>query len=119
MKKPLTAALLPIALSVSTLLALCSDAAAGVHAAPAAGTAAFKDTTSHWAAGAIRWSVQNGIADGYADGTFRPVTPVSEPMFLAMLLRAYPEVKLPAAAPDSPWHKPYYDLAVSGMAGCA
>jgi uncharacterized protein YkwD len=51
------------------------------------------------------------VVDGYADGTFLPDNTVSEPEFLAMLLRAYPDIKIPAASAGSPWYKPYYDIA--------
>ncbi len=48
----------------------------------------FKDTNRHWGALAIEWAAGQGIVDGYEDGTFRPDNIVSEPEFLAMLLRA-------------------------------
>jgi uncharacterized protein YkwD len=73
----------------------------------------FKDTANHWGADSIDWAVQSHIVDGYADGTFLPDNAVSEPEFLAMLLRAYPDIKIPAAASGAAWSKPYYDIADS------
>ncbi|WP_240418467.1 CAP-associated domain-containing protein [Paenibacillus periandrae] len=79
----------------------------------AANTVTFSDTASHWGADAVDWAVLNKVVDGYADGTFHPDNPVSEPEFLAMLLRAYPEIKLPDAAAGLPWYTPYYDIAAA------
>ncbi|TDF93743.1 CAP-associated domain-containing protein [Paenibacillus piri] len=109
MKTKLAAFLLPaaVALFVSQLFTDVPGHSA-VHAAEAP---VFSDTSSHWGASAIAWGVQNHIVDGYADGSFRPDEPVSEPEFLAMLLRAYPEIKLPDAAAGAAWYKPYYDAA--------
>ncbi|WP_159888518.1 CAP-associated domain-containing protein [Paenibacillus puerhi] len=70
----------------------------------------FKDTARHWGAKAIEWAVDRHIVDGYEDGTFRPDRAVSEPEFLAMLLRAYP-MQTGADANASPWYKPYYEIA--------
>ncbi len=67
------------------------DAAFTVPAASLATVSAaqgFKDTNRHWGALAIEWAAGQGIVDGYEDGTFRPDNIVSEPEFLAMLLRA-------------------------------
>lgn len=68
---------------------------------------------SHWAYDTIEWAVENQIVNGYADGTFKPGNPVSEPEFLAMLFRAYSEIDLPQAGPGEGWYSPYFSLASS------
>lgn len=72
----------------------------------------FKDTNRHWGALAINWAVSQGIVDGYEDGTFRPDSMVSEPEFLAMLLRAYPS-PIGSAQAGQAWYEPYYLFADS------
>lgn len=77
-----------------------------------AGAAAFKDVpSSHWAYETVMWSKENGLSDGYPDGTFRPSQVVTESEFLAMLLRAYPGISLPEKQADEPWFAPYYIFA--------
>ena len=51
----------------------------------------------------IQWLEASGIAGGYADGTFRPTTPVSRQAMAAFLYRAAgsPDVDLPASTPFS------------------
>ncbi|MDF2963967.1 MAG: hypothetical protein K0S39_5702 [Paenibacillus sp.] len=111
MKTKLTAYLLPVAFAVmlSPLLSSIPEK----YNVYAAGEPGFSDTARHWGASAVTWGIQNNVVNGYDDGTFRPDQPVSEPEFLAMLLRAYPEVELAAAASGSAWYKPYYDVADS------
>ncbi|WP_372814065.1 CAP-associated domain-containing protein [Paenibacillus sp.] len=72
----------------------------------------FKDTNRHWGALAIEWAAGQGIVDGYEDGTFRPDNIVSEPEFLAMLLRAYPS-PIGSAEIGQAWYEPYYVFAAS------
>jgi uncharacterized protein YkwD len=112
MKPRFTAVLLTLSIGLSSVFSTVTAEPLNQYAA-AAMTAGFKDSTNHWGASAISWGVQNGVVNGYADGTFRPDNSVSEPEFLAMLLRAYPEVKLTNAAAGTPWYKPYYDMADS------
>jgi uncharacterized protein YkwD len=106
--KTWTQYLLPVALSAALLL---TPIASSLPLAYSATPIPFSDTSRHWGAASIEWAVQNGVVDGYPDGTFQPDREVSEPEFLAMLLRAYPEVKLPAATAGAAWYKPYYDVA--------
>jgi uncharacterized protein YkwD len=102
--------------SVSLKLLVCSIAAASwlgsVTPASSAEAAAFQDITGHWGKPAIDWAVQSGVVDGYDDGTFRPDTVVSEPEFLAMLMRAYPGLGV-AAGTGAAWYAPYYTFAQS------
>ncbi|AFC33148.1 copper amine oxidase domain-containing protein [Paenibacillus mucilaginosus 3016] len=95
---------LPAVLSISSVLSLAATACAATPAA-------FSDTRNHWSADAVKWAVGSGIVDGYEDGTFRPNQTVSEPEFLAMLLRAYPSSQLTSTSSGSPWYTPYYDYA--------
>lgn len=67
--------------------------------------------SSHWAYPTVMWSKDQGITDGYPDGTFKPSKPVTESEFLVMLLRAYPEIQLGEKGLDEAWHEPYYRLA--------
>lgn len=102
MKKRWLSYVLPVALGVTSVLSVVpSSAAAG----------GFKDTSRHWGSAAVAWAANNGIVDGYEDGTFRPDQGVSEPEFLAMLLRAYPEADVSAAGPGASWYEPYYNYA--------
>lgn len=95
---------LPVVLSVTSILSIISSSAA-------AGLSGFQDMSRHWASKSVAWAAANGIVNGYEDGTFRPDQVVSEPEFLAMLLRAYPETPVPSAQPGADWYEPYYDYA--------
>lgn len=77
---------------------------------PSYASASFSDVKSnHWAYNTIQWAEDNHIVTGYTNGTFRPNQAVSEPEFLSMLLRSYPEIKVSGSS--SPWYKSYYDAA--------
>lgn len=80
--------------------------------AHAAEATAFKDVPrTHWAYETVMWSKDQGVSTGYPDGTFRPSQVVTESEFLAMLLRAYPEISLAGAQTGQPWYAPYYTFA--------
>jgi hypothetical protein len=53
--------------------------------------ARFSDTQGHWAEGTINRLVDQGILDGYPDGTFRPNEPVTADQFLKVLLLSFTE----------------------------
>src|SRR5690606_3853727 len=62
----------------------------------------FDDVTcAHGSYGEVRWLVDHGIADGYADGTFRPTAPVSRQAAVAFLHRR-------AGSPPGPTDPPPY-----------
>ena len=74
----------------------------------------FSDIENHWGKEAIQWALENGVANGYPDGTFLPNKPVSEAEFLAMLLNAFPNTKLEIEnTPNngSIWYENYYTVA--------
>jgi uncharacterized protein YkwD len=74
--------------------------------------AVFRDTGNHWAKKTIEWAAAQGIVDGYEDGTFKPEALVSEPEFLAMLIRAFPEAgTVSGAAAGEAWYAGYYTFA--------
>ncbi|CAK4833570.1 unnamed protein product [Aphanomyces euteiches] len=49
------------------------------------GDSSFKDTKGHWAAAAIATLRENGIINGYLDGTFKPNQTISRAEIVAML----------------------------------
>ena len=93
---------------LATLLAVFLGLSAPSDTARAA---VFPDVAGHWAEETVDWAVSEGIVTGYPDGSFRPDAPVSEPEFLAMLIRAFPEAGTPAPSPNGPWYAGYYDIA--------
>jgi plastocyanin len=62
----------------------------GLEAAAKAnmGTTQFTDGVAPWASGYVNVAVQQGIIQGYADGTFGEKDPVTHAQILAMLVRA-------------------------------
>ncbi|MFF2482675.1 S-layer homology domain-containing protein [Paenibacillus sp. NPDC058071] len=98
--------LLPVALSASLLI---SSVVAPFPQAKAFASVSFSDTSKHWAESYITWAVEAKLATGYEDGTFKPNRTITEPEFLALLLRAY-GLEQPAIA-GKPWHQPYYAYA--------
>lgn len=49
----------------------------------------FHDIGGHWAEAAIERAVENGVVNGYPDGTFRPESQVTRAEFLKMVLAAF------------------------------
>ncbi|MFH5184461.1 S-layer homology domain-containing protein [Paenibacillus sp. TAB 01] len=49
----------------------------------------FKDVSGHWAENTITRLVDDGILDGFPDGTFRPDESVTADQFIKMLLTSY------------------------------
>ncbi|OXM87777.1 S-layer homology domain-containing protein [Paenibacillus rigui] len=52
-------------------------------------SARFSDISGHWAEKTISRLVDEGILDGFPDGTFRPNEPVTADQFVKMLLLSY------------------------------
>ncbi|MFB6367453.1 S-layer homology domain-containing protein [Paenibacillus elgii] len=68
----------------------------------------FKDVSpEHWGYETISWAKENGIVDGYPDGTFKPEQSVGQTEFLAMLIRAYKLKGFSEQSNDSDWRTPY------------
>ena len=49
----------------------------------------FSDVNGHWAIASINYGVANGFIKGYADGTFKPDSPVTRAEFSKMLNVSY------------------------------
>ncbi|WP_458124714.1 CAP domain-containing protein [Paenibacillus sp. Z3-2] len=79
----------------------------------AAGQPQFKDVPKqHWGYAGISWAIDNGLAQGDGQGNFRPSTAVTEPEFLAMLMRLYKDdITLPSTDSTDRWYTPYYETA--------
>ncbi|MHA7963007.1 CAP domain-containing protein [Paenibacillus sp. CAU 1782] len=69
---------------------------------------ALRDTAGHWALPYIEWAIDQGLAKGYDDGTFKPQNLVTESEFLAMLLRSYQLVSSRDETGAS-WSTAYYN----------
>lgn len=54
-----------------------------------ANTATFSDIQGHWATGEIEKMVDQGIAKGYPDGSFKPDANISRAEFITMVNRAF------------------------------
>jgi len=55
---------------------------------PAAGSASFTDVPSgQWYSAAVAWAAQNGIVDGYGNGTFGPNESITREQMAAILYR--------------------------------
>ncbi|MEK3882111.1 CAP domain-containing protein [Paenibacillus sp. PL2-23] len=67
----------------------------------------------HWSSSYITWAMEEGLTNGYEDGTFQPDKPITEAEFLALLLRAYGLISVADVAAGSQWHAPYYEYANS------
>ncbi len=70
----------------------------------------FRDVANHWAQQTITWGTKHHIVAGYEDGTFKPNRVVTEAEFLVMLLKAYPDQKLPVTA-GAVWYDQYFKYA--------
>lgn len=81
----LVAALLGIAVTLSTITGLPMAAAAQPRMV--ADPPAFSDVADSPFADDIAWMVEQGITSGYPDGTFRPTAPVTRQAFAAFLFR--------------------------------
>lgn len=81
-------------LLLALTLTACAYAVQGagvVSAAEAPALSRFSDTQGHWAEATINRLVDQGILDGYPDGTFRPNEPVTADQFLKLLLLSFSE----------------------------
>jgi polyhydroxybutyrate depolymerase len=87
------------AVTRQALAAMLRRYAFGPGAPPPCTSAPFTDVPVHHAFCAdIAWLADEGIAEGYADGTFRPTAPVSRQAAAVMLLQMTPRVLAPRDA---------------------
>jgi hypothetical protein len=70
----------------------------------------FTDLQTNWHKDIVPWGVEQNIAKGFPDGTFKPDNAVTEAQFLALLLRKYDKT-LTDNVNKSEWYSPYYDVA--------
>ena len=67
-----------------------------------AGSGSFSDVPGgQWYSDAVAWAAENGITNGYEDGTFRPLRNVTRQEFVKFLLNM--AVYLDIASTDDPW----------------
>lgn len=71
------------------------------------GSTAFTDTGRHWASGYVAVAQQQGLANGYPDGSFRPDNPVTYAEAMALLLRTV------GKSTTGPWPSAVINEAVS------
>ncbi len=81
----------------------------------AVSAASFSDVEGHWAESEIQYGVDNGMIDGYNDGTFKPNNPITRAEFVKMLTASICEnLKLDPAeyGDETHWASAYYNFAM-------
>lgn len=68
----------------------------------------FTDLHTNWHKDIVPWGVEQNIAKGFPDGTFKPDNAVTESQFLALLLRKYDNTLVDD---KTVWYNPYYVVA--------
>lgn len=68
----------------------------------------FTDLHTNWHKDIVPWGVEQNIAKGFPDGTFKPDNAVTEAQFLALLLRKYDNTLVDD---KTVWYNPYYVVA--------
>jgi hypothetical protein len=68
----------------------------------------FTDLQTNWHKDIVPWGVEQNIAKGFPDGTFKPDNAVTEAQFLALLLRKYDNTLVDD---KTVWYNPYYVVA--------
>ncbi|MDR3728311.1 MAG: S-layer homology domain-containing protein [Oscillospiraceae bacterium] len=78
---------------------------------PALAASAFRDVpANYWAAEEIQEAVEDGIVNGYTDGTFRPAASVTYAHFSAFLARAFYPDHIREATHYEDWYAPYFEI---------
>lgn len=97
MRKQMISSLAALALFVGGYASLAGmGGTSTVEAAQA--VSSFKDVpASHWASSAIYSAVEKGYFKGYADGTFKPGSPVTKAEMASILARLNDQPELPTA----------------------
>ncbi|MFC5532115.1 PQQ-binding-like beta-propeller repeat protein [Cohnella yongneupensis] len=79
----------------------------------------YPDMVNHWAKNEVSWLAEQGVVNGFNDGTFRPEVAISREQFVKMLNQA---VKTNISGvttshfkdvPNSRWSSPYIQYALS------
>lgn len=79
--------------------------------------ATFYDTAGHWAESYISQAVNNGIIQGYPNGTFKPDSPVSRAEFTSMINKLLKNTSSTSTAfYDVPYGSWYYQDVAKGVA---
>ena len=90
---------------LSLALALCLTAALAV---PAFAEKAFTDIDSgHWAWDAVQTCAEEGIVNGFPDGSFKPEDPVTSVELVVLLTRTFYGDAVKNAAEGEAWYSPY------------
>ncbi len=74
----------------------------------------YPDCKKHWASGAIAQLTEEGVLDGYPDGTFRPDVPISRSEAVKAVNKAYHRSALAGELKD--FSNPFSDIGVSNWA---
>ncbi|NOU93308.1 hypothetical protein GC093_08770 [Paenibacillus sp. LMG 31456] len=74
------------------LLTICCIMSTSVVGVQAAGATKFMDVKSHWAEKTINQLVDQGLLDGFPDGTFRPDETVTADQFIKILLLSFSQL---------------------------
>lgn len=74
------------------LITICCFMSTSVVAVQAAETAKFMDVKAHWAEKTIYQLVDQGLLDGFPDGTFRPDDRVTADQFIKILLLSFSQL---------------------------
>ncbi len=77
--------------------------------------ASFSDIAGHWAESEIQYGVDNGMINGYNDGTFKPNNTVSRAEFVKMLTASICKnlnIEISAQEEGEHWVSRYYNFAV-------
>ncbi|MCP1136598.1 S-layer homology domain-containing protein [Paenibacillus polysaccharolyticus] len=100
MRKQMISSLTALALFVGGYTSLAGiGCTSTVEAAQA--VSSFKDVpASHWASSAIYSAVEKGYFKGYADGTFKPGSPVTKAEMASILARLNDQPESPTAEPN-------------------
>ncbi len=83
-----------------------------------ASAAMFSDTLGHWAETDIQYGVDNGIVNGYNDGTFKPNAEITRAEFTKMMIASFCEnleIDLTEFDDGSHWAAKYNNFAAENL----
>lgn len=92
---------------IALVLAFCSFASV-------ASASTFFDVEGHWAAEDISYAVENGIVNGYEDGSFKPNAQITRAEYTKMLIASFCEnfgIDLESFDDESHWAAKYNNYA--------